>query len=237
MALTEEQLLAEIDDLLRTRPPRAAFDQGLAESHAWLGRAGALIAEANPIRTLEAQMVLSSVVSPNGARSSHAMQELLVMLNQSRYALFLKVGRPLATAIGHGSVFEYFDELRKLIEPAIREVFFVDPYLDAEFVPKYLPHVKQGVVIRLLTSDQKLATLLPSVDAFAQQYKVTIAVRTTTGLHDRLLFVDGSACYQSGASFKDGAKKAPTTLAQLIDAFGPVLKTYEEIWTRAAVHR
>ena len=37
--------------------------------------------------------------------------------------------------------------------------------------------------------------------------------------HDPSLFIDGSSCYQSGASFKDGAKNAPTTLTQITDAF------------------
>lgn len=37
-------------------------------------------------------------------------------------------------------------------------------------------------------------------------------------LGDRYVFVDGKACYQSGASFKDGAKLTPTTLTQITDA-------------------
>ena len=55
--------------------------------------------------------------------------------------------------------------------------------------------------------------------------------------HDRYVFVDRGACYQSGASFKDGAKKAPTTLTQITDAFGPMLKTYEDLWGGARVER
>jgi hypothetical protein len=52
---------------------------------------------------------------------------------------------------------------------------------------------------------------------------------------NRYVFVDRLSCYQSGASFKDGAKSAPTTLTQITDAFAPVLKTNEDIWSRAQV--
>jgi hypothetical protein len=47
--------------------------------------------------------------------------------------------------------------------------------------------------------------------------------------------VDGLSCFQSGASFKDGAKKAPTTLTQITDAFTAVLETYEQLWTKSEV--
>jgi hypothetical protein len=47
-------------------------------------------------------------------------------------------------------VFDYFDEIRKIIQLAKRDLLFVDPYLDADFVSRSLPHVGSGVAIRLL---------------------------------------------------------------------------------------
>jgi len=44
------------------------------------------------------------------------------------------------------------------------------------------------------------------------------------------MIIDGTACYQSGASFKDGARNAPTTFTQVGDAFAAVRDTYEGIW-------
>jgi hypothetical protein len=60
-------------------------------------------------------------------------------------------------------------------------------------------------------------------------------MRSAPGFHDRYVIVDGAACYQSGASFKDGAKAAPITLTQITDAFPAVLQTYQDLWTRANV--
>jgi hypothetical protein len=69
-----------------------------------------------------------------------------------------------------GQVFDYFDELRKVIEPARTEVFFVDPYLNPNFVSRYLPHLAQGVAVRLL-GWKGMPALVSAVDVFAQQSK------------------------------------------------------------------
>lgn len=116
---------------------------------------------------------------------------------------------------------------RKIIETANKDVLFIDPYLDADLVSRY--HVKARVSIRLLAWE-KIATLLPAVVAFAQQSQASVEVRTASGFHDRYVIIDGAACYQSGASFKDGARNAPTTVTQVGDAFTAVRETYESIW-------
>jgi hypothetical protein len=108
--------------------------------------------------------------------------------------------------------------------------------VDADFVSRYLPHAGAGVAIRLLTRE-KLSTLLPAVDAYGQQNGIKIGVRSAEKFHDRYLLVDGDSCYHSGASFKDGAKSAPTTVTQIIDAFPAMQKTYEEIWSTAKIER
>ena len=109
----------------------------------------------------------------------------------------MELGRG-SVVVAEGRVFEYFDELRKVIETARTDVFFVDPYLDADFVSRYLPYVAEGVSIRLLGGPKKRATLLPAVDSFAQQSARPVSVRVSDRLHDRYLFIDGAACYLSG---------------------------------------
>ena len=47
------------------------------------------------------------------------------------------------------------------------------------------------------------------------------------------MFIDRAACYLSGASFKDGAKNAPTVLAQIRDAFEDMWNTYERKWNES----
>ncbi len=66
--------------------------------------------------------------------------------------------------------------------------------------------------------------------ALIGQEQADVELRTTSKIHDRYLFVDRTACYLSGASFKDGAKKAMVTLSQIIDAFDATAKAYETLW-------
>ena len=143
---------------------------------------------------------------------------------------------PSAVAIPRGNTFDYFDEVRKIIELAKLDLFFIDPYLDPEFVARYLPHASKDVRVRLLTRD-KIPALLSAVDAYCSQHGVHVQIRSAPGFHDRYIVVDECSCYQSGASFKDGAKTSPTTLTQITDAFDAVYRTYQEIWMSANIER
>jgi hypothetical protein len=78
-------------------------------------------------------------------------ESLMILLHQAQSHFRLRTVGPINMAIGQGRVFEYFDELRKILELANEDVFFVDPYVDAEFVSRYLPLIRDRVTIRLLT--------------------------------------------------------------------------------------
>ena len=117
-------------------------------------------------------------------------------------------GRPIESCRWEGASVRVFRELRKFIEPARSDLFFVDPYLDADFVSRYLPHVPVGVTIRLL-GHKRIATLLPAVEMFVRQSGRAVQVRWSAGLHDRFLFVDRKACYLSVLLLRTARKTLP----------------------------
>jgi hypothetical protein len=236
---TDLQLLSEIEDLLPTRPSVSAMGQYTDENFSWLGRVSAVINQMGVAREPTFYLSMDKVNdATNLYRSATGYREIMVALNRARQDLRMRTGGLTNVAIPHGAVFEYFDEIRKVIEAAIQEVFFVDPYLDADFVSRYFPHIHAGVSVRLLTSNKKLPALLPAIEMFANQSGLSVAVRSATVLHDRYLFIDKMTCYQSGASFKDGGKNAPTTLTQITDAFAAMWNTYDDrIWNSAKVER
>ncbi len=236
MPMTKEQLLAEIEDLLRTMPPRATIRHETDENLAWLGRVSAVIEAWNQPKILLLHQSLTQLHDPLAFHRSAGFRNLMTLLHQARHDLRMRTVGPTNVAVPRGMIFDYFDEIRKIIELAKQDLLFVDPYLDAEFVSRYFPHVTAGVIIRLLARE-KLPSLLTAVDAFARQTGTSVEVRSAPDFHDRYIFVDRASCYQSGASFKDGAKTAPTTLTQITDAFGAVLQTYEDIWNRGRVER
>lgn len=230
----KETLLAEIEDVLRTVPSLETLMQDTPESLTWLGRASAAMALWNALKALAFQQASKQVISDFYAGTS--LREMMILLHEAQNDLRMRTLGPVSVAIGQGMVFQYFDTLRKVIAGARQDAFFIDPYLDAEFASRYLPYVSSGVTIRLLTN-KCLASLLPAVDEFAKENGVKVAVRSDSALHDRYVFIDKSACYQSGASFKDGAKNAGTTLTQITDAFAVMLQTYEDYWSSGKVKR
>lgn len=233
--ISPDQLLAELEDVIRTMPPRATIRHETEENLSWLGRASAVIAMWNSMKGVTFDAYVTKVHAPMALDAEQGLRGVITMLHQARHDLRLRTVGPLTVAVGQGSVFDYFDEVRKVIEMAKIDLFFVDPYLDAEFVSRYLPHASAGVSVRLLARE-RMATLLPAVTLLRQQTGLAVEVRSADAFHDRYVFIDRSECYQSGASFKDGAKKAPTTLTQIIDAFGAVFATYEQKWASATVH-
>jgi hypothetical protein len=230
--MIDAELLGEMEDVIRSMPPRETLRHDTRENHAWVGRAVAVILAWDAETGAEAREFARGLQSSNAARANHAIRQLLVLLHEGSALLRLVTVGPVNAAIGQGSIFDYFDMLRKLIETAQRDILFVDPYMDAEFVSKYLPCVRAGVSIRLLAS-RNLSSLVPAAQAFAQQARASVEVRSFDKMHDRYIIIDGATCYQSGASFKDGAKNAGTTITQITDAFDALKQTYEAIWSNA----
>jgi hypothetical protein len=234
MPVSKEQLLGETEDLLRNVPLRSSIVGNDQNALAWFGRFAAVMRAWNPARAAELLLAQQELGSMTETFSENGYRRMLFVLNEARHTLRLETVGPLSLPLAQGKVFDYFDEVRKIIESAKHDLFFVDPYLDSEFVSRYLSHVSKGVSTRLLAR-VKLATLLPAAGLFARQSGHPIEVRSAPNFHDRYVFVDRSACYQSGASFKDGAKSAPTTLTQITDAFAAMSQTYEDMWTKARI--
>jgi len=233
--LPPEQLALEIEDLIRTMPGPRDFVVNPDRCVPWLGRASATMSAWDAARGMvQFEPHIRTLSGSGNVDFGPTRRAVLVLLHQAQSDLRLRSTGPLSVGLQAGAVFDYFDEVRKLIESAKVDVFFVDPYIDAEFVSRYLPHVTTGTFVRILARE-KLRTLCPAVAAFVSQSGQKVEVRSAPDFHDRYVFVDGLACYQSGASFKDGAKKSPTTLTQITDAFAAVRSTYEAIWANGSV--
>src|SRR5437016_6987502 len=180
-----ERLLAEVEDILRTMPSQGDFTEDHDNAAPWIGRAAAAIQRWDVTYRMACQEAIRLLSSSTFVGSS--CRALVRLLHQARADLRMEIGQQISMVIPSGNVFDYFVELRKVIEAARSEVFFVDAYLDAEFVPRYLPHVAKGVPIRLFGGPKKMATLLSSVDLFVKQSGTPITVRSSDKLHDRYL--------------------------------------------------
>lgn len=227
--MADDELLQAVNELLRSMPDKEHIHEQIPENMVWFGRYLAVTKAWDlPVHLENKKNVNYAQNDIEGVRKA-GYREIMISLHQAQHDLTLKTTGPTSVSVEGGAVFDYFNEIRGIIELAQEDILFVDPYLDAAFVPRYLPHARGGVSVRLLT-EHKITTLYPSVEEYTKQSGASVSIRKTQGIHDRYVFIDRTACYQSGASFKDGAKKAQTTVTQIVDAFDAIHRTYEGLW-------
>ena len=235
--ISDEHLLVAINDVIQTMPPLRTLSHHTDESIAWFGRAAAVIHQWDVAQAIAVDGFLRNVHSDYIDKHGPAITGVRTLLFRARHDLQLRTQGPTSIAVEQGKVFDYFEQIRRCITEARKELYFVDPYLDATFVSRYLPLAVDGVAIRLLSGPKTRGSLLPAVELFCTQHSRTVAVRISPTFHDRYLFADRSACYQSGTSFKEGSVKAPTTVTQIIDAFPAMWNTYDNMWLSAKDER
>lgn len=233
--VSDEHLFIEVSDLLRTTPSIEEIKEHTPAILGWLGRVSAALHQWNMVTaTTTADIPINHLLNGGANATVVSYRQVNLLLHRAQNDLRMKTTGPANEFIEASKPFEYFDTVRQIIEEANSEVFFIDPYLDADFVSKYLPYVKSGVKIKLLTSN-KIPQLIPAVRTFCDQHNADIVVRKKAGLHDRYVIIDEVACYQSGASFKDGAKKSPVVLNQITDIFADLHKSYAGFWESGSV--
>ncbi len=137
--LPPAQLLAEVEDVLRTMPPPDSFGTDTPEHFAWLGRASSVVHAWDPIKAIARfDGHVGMMNSRLGKEVQVGARAVLTMLHQIRHDLRMRTQSSQSVNVDAGGVFDYFDEIRKVIETAKQDILFVDPYLDAEFVSRYL---------------------------------------------------------------------------------------------------
>jgi hypothetical protein len=135
----KEQLLVQIEDLIRTAPLPTEIRSQTEENLAWLGRVSAAIESWNPARSGAFQDYLRQMRKQSPEEFREGIGDVNLLLHQARSDLRMETVDQTDVVVGHRMVFDYFDEVRKIIESARKDLFFVDPYLDAEFVSRTCP--------------------------------------------------------------------------------------------------
>ena len=128
-----------------------------------------------------------------------------------------------------GEQYEFYRDVAACLNFAQREIFIIDPYLNAEIFDVYAGAIPRTVSFRLLT-----ANVPADVLTLAQKYAAggNLAFRSSTSIHDRVLFADNRV-WLSGQSLKDAARKKPTYIVEHdVLLMRPV---YEQIWNSAQV--
>lgn len=240
MPMTAEQCVAFLRDALARRPADNYSDEALE----WYADVTGAVYAHDPSAAIPLRMLLpavsnrTAVGSPFLANRHAAACDQFVVEARSIYTQLRLLNNAFVTAqITQGGVHDYFEEVRQLVGGATDDVLFIDPYIDATFVTRYLPQVPEGVNVRLLTTERQSEALNQSLSLHRQQHGTFAELRVLAdrSLHDRHLIIDRRDVYQSGASFKDGARNAPTSINQIVDVAAELIYAHEAKWSAARV--
>ena len=148
--LTKEQILAEIEDVIRAMPDPDKLGWDSPEVLAWFGRAGAAIENWSMPHMVYWNSAVIAV--RKGMVRDDGKAKVIILLHQAQNDLRMKTTGPVNVAIGHGYVFDYMDTMRKIIGQAKTDIMFVDRYMNANFISQYLDFAGDGVGIWLLSN-------------------------------------------------------------------------------------
>ena len=227
-------MLAEgFKKLRETMPPLEGRGHYGQEQFDWQARAQELVSSWNFNEGYQFKKIVDALLSRTDRHANYA--KLIVALNRATNAVQVTATSDASQAIfGPGAVYDFFKAFRALTQSAKSEIFIIDPYLDSEIFDAYLVGVDPSISVRLLAS-KYTGDLKAASGKFSSQHKHVIEIRASNSLHDRVIFVDGSACWVLGASIKDAAKSKMTYLAPLsTDVAAAKLSHYNNSWASAS---
>jgi hypothetical protein len=221
-------LLAELRALAADVSDFATYSPSSRLHLEWLGKAHALISRWDRNEAF----FFKNTADFLGMDLTHDMNvgKLLGALHRAIADLELQVPELPSQVFGPGAVYDFHKALLELLASATTELLIVDPYLDEQIFDAYISTVQPKVVVRLLTQ-KHAASLSSAVQKFILQNKMSVEVRSTKEIHDRVIFLDGRSCWVLGQSIKDAAKTKTTYLAPLSPDTSQLKKAeYKRIW-------
>lgn len=123
-----------------------------------------------------------------------------------------------------GEEYEFYRDVKACLALAQKEIFVIDPYLNAEIFDVYAGAIPRTVFFRLLSANTPA-----DVKSLAQKYASgrNFGFRESHSIHDRVIFAD-KRVWLCGQSLKDAAKRKPTYIVEHDESL--MRDVYEKIW-------
>jgi hypothetical protein len=134
----------------------------------------------------------------------------------------------IARAYEPGNDYQFYRDLKTIVRFGGKELFIIDNYLDTQLFDVYMENVGSTVKVRVLTR-QVADSLRVVAEKFAK--RGGFELRSSTGVHDRVVFAD-DRCWVIGQSIKDAAAKKPTYIVEHSGA-DTMRRIYEDSWSSA----
>jgi hypothetical protein len=235
--MSAEALYTQIGQLIAEMPDLNAMGPISADTHRWLGRAHALVSEAEG---LAAEIEFKDHRNTLEQYRQVGAERITGLLYRALATVETEVPASFAGAfIPAGNTFDAMAAATKIFALARAELLIVDPYLDEKILTEFALLAPAGVKLKLLCdAGGYKETLIPALKKWAQQYGATrpveVKVASARTLHDRLVAVDLTLVWTVGQSFNALAVRAPTSFVRSDPETAALkVRAYQDIWNNA----
>ena len=143
-------MLEKLKQTLVQMPDLASFNKSNPAHTQWIGRTLALIRQVNQNDAfkfeLQAQMVGNDIFKESNYTQMRSVLEMVIA------TLELQNPEETQKVYGPGAQYDFYRDLKRIIEGAAKSVFIVDPYINTELFDLYVERIKAGTNVRLLAN-------------------------------------------------------------------------------------
>jgi hypothetical protein len=227
-------LLFKLKEALESAPEfgdRAVFEVNTPQRR-WLAEVGALLSRLGTDHQLGFRSKYATLARYWKPAINQIQGQVLDAIEELKLELELDGRTEFGSAYAPGDLYRFFADLKGIIETAEKTIMVIDPYFDGSAFDAYLSSSASSISIEIL-ADRYAEDIAGYVVKHRAQYGSSIALRSSTELHDRLLLIDDDIAWIMGGSIKDAGKKATYLIPLATPISASKKKIYGEIWDRA----
>jgi sugar-specific transcriptional regulator TrmB len=130
--------------------------------------------------------------------------------NEERFKLILDAMQdkkfPPQKVFFDGQVYDAFEQMKKFVRMAKKELIIIDPYF-ADSVLPLIAQKRSGVNVLVVKNSRSKLLHNVDVEQFNAQYANSLTVKVSDRFHDRFLIIDQTTLIHVGASLNHLGKK------------------------------
>ena len=123
--------------------------------------------------------------------------------NEERFKMILNAMQdkefPPQKIFYDGQIYDAFEQMKKFVRMAKKELIVIDPYFDDSVLP-LIAQKRKGVSVLVVKSPQNKKLHGVDVAKFNAQYANSLTVKDSVRFHDRFLIIDQTTLIHVGAS-------------------------------------
>ena len=192
--------------------PYAFTENGVAMLSGILRSPKAIAANIQIMRAFNAMRKALASIAPLLAKIEETDRRQIVdqARNEERFKMILDAMQdkefPPQKVFFDGQIYDAFDQMKKFVRMAKKELIIIDPYF-ADCVLPLVAQKRKGVSVLVVKNSRN--RLLHDVDVaqFNAQYANSLSVKVSDRFHDRFLIIDSTTLIHVGASLNHLGKK------------------------------